>query len=93
MHCFLLKFKLRCIICPLLETVGLQVPARYVRHFSLFNVCSSRKTVFLLDALQLLKLSVIWNQHFLAAIFYNGTFIIIKMILVFNTNYIIVGRV
>jgi hypothetical protein len=31
--------------CPsVLEFVGLRVPARYIRDFALFNVCSSSKT-------------------------------------------------
>jgi hypothetical protein len=39
MHCSLLKFRLK--FCPsLLESVGLRVPARYMRDLSLFDVCS-----------------------------------------------------
>jgi hypothetical protein len=32
--------------CPsVLEIVGLRVPARYIRDFALFNVCSSSKNI------------------------------------------------
>jgi hypothetical protein len=41
---FLLQVYFGFKFCPsLLEIVGLRVPARYVRDFSLFNVCSSGK--------------------------------------------------
>jgi hypothetical protein len=39
-----------------LETVGLQIPARYIRGSVLFSVCSSRKIIPLLDELWVLKL-------------------------------------
>jgi hypothetical protein len=44
------------IFCPVLEIVGLQVPAWYIRDFALFNVCSSCKIVLLLDMHQLLMI-------------------------------------
>jgi hypothetical protein len=39
----LLQVYLGSKFCPLLETVGLRVPAQYSRDISLFNVCSSSK--------------------------------------------------
>jgi hypothetical protein len=41
---FLLRVYFGFKFCPsVLEIVGLRVPARYIRDFSLFNVCSSGK--------------------------------------------------
>jgi hypothetical protein len=54
---FLVELYLDFKLCPsVLEIVALRVPARYIRDFTLFNVCSSNKIVPLLDALQLLML-------------------------------------
>jgi hypothetical protein len=38
---------------PVLDTGLLRDPSRYIRAYSMFNVCSYRKIVFLLDASQL----------------------------------------
>jgi hypothetical protein len=55
---FLTKVFFGFKFCPsVLEIVGLWVPARHIRHFALFNVCSSCKIVPLLDVHQLLMLS------------------------------------
>jgi hypothetical protein len=55
---FTLLLLLLLLFCPsVLEIVGLRVPARYIRDFALFNVCSSCKIVPLLDVHQLLMLS------------------------------------
>jgi hypothetical protein len=43
MQYFLLKFTLIPNSALLLETVGLHVPAWYIREFSVFSVCSSSK--------------------------------------------------
>jgi hypothetical protein len=44
MHCFLFKFTLVSKFCPsVLKIVGLRIPARYIRDFALFNVCSLSK--------------------------------------------------
>jgi hypothetical protein len=41
---FLLQVYFGSKFCPsVLEIVGLRVPARYIRDFALFNVCSSTK--------------------------------------------------
>jgi hypothetical protein len=53
---FLIQVYFGFKFCPsVLETEGLRVPARYIRD-GLFNVCSSRKIVPLLDVHQLLML-------------------------------------
>jgi hypothetical protein len=63
--------------CPsVLEIVCLRVPARYIRDFALFNVCSSRKIVPLLDVHQLLMLfagtlTYLEPETFTLIIFYN----------------------
>jgi hypothetical protein len=64
-------------ICPsVLEIVGLRVPARNIRDFALFNVCSSCKIVPLLDVHQLLMLpaeTLTYSEpgKFSSVIFYN----------------------
>jgi hypothetical protein len=41
---FLIQLYLGSTFCPsVLEIAGLRVPARYIRDFALFNVCSSCK--------------------------------------------------
>jgi hypothetical protein len=59
--------------CPPLETPGLQVPARCIRHFYFFKI------ILLLDALQLLTLfagtqTYLEPRLFLLIVFYNGTY-------------------
>jgi hypothetical protein len=74
-----------------LETVGLRVPAQYIRD-SLCSMSAIQATiVFLLDVLQLLMLFVrmltyLEPKRFLLIMFYNCTFIINKMLIVFNIN-------
>jgi hypothetical protein len=58
-----------------LEIVGLRVPARFIRDFALFNVCSSCKFVPLLDVHQLLMFAETLTYSepgiFCSVIFYN----------------------
>jgi hypothetical protein len=78
--------------CPsLLETVGLQFPAWYIRDFRLFNVRFSSIIVLLLHALQLLMLFAgtlvyLETKLFLLIVFYTGTFLIIKILIAFNMS-------
>jgi hypothetical protein len=43
MRCFLAQVYRGSKFCPVLEIVGLRVPARYIRDFTLFSVCSSSR--------------------------------------------------
>jgi hypothetical protein len=64
-------------LCPsVLETVGLRIPGRYIRDFSMFVSVLLVKIVLLLDALQQLTLSVraqifLEPKHCYWSIFYN----------------------
>jgi hypothetical protein len=84
MHCLFIQVYLGYKFCPsVLEIVGLRVPARYMRDFALFNVCSSSKNIHLLDALQLLMLfagtlTYLELKPFYLIIFCNGPCIILK---------------
>jgi hypothetical protein len=86
-HCAYEEASPRCTISysspSVLEIAGLRVPARYIRDFALFNVCSSSKFVLLLDAHKLLMLfagtsTYFEPQMFSLIIFYNGPCIILK---------------
>jgi hypothetical protein len=66
----------------LLETVGLRVPARYIREFSLFNVCSSNKNCpsarFVSDADVVCRdVDIFVAKTAFLIIFYIGSFFLI----------------
>jgi hypothetical protein len=90
MHSSLLKFTL-ALICPHLENGSLQAPTRYIGDFSVFNVFSSSKncpSARCTSVLMLLvgKLTHLEQKLFLFIVFYNSTFLIIKILTVLNIN-------
>lgn len=86
----LVQFYLRSKFCShILETAGLRHPAWHIRDFSFFDVCSSKK--ILLVALQLLMLFVriltyFEPKLFLLITFCNGTFLSVRMLIIFSMN-------
>lgn len=77
-------------VFPFLETLGLRVPDRYSKDFALVNA-SHVKTVPLLDVIHLLMLFVGTLTHlesklFRLVLFYNVTFLIIKILTVLIIN-------
>jgi hypothetical protein len=88
---FLIQVYLGFKFCPsLLKTVGLQVPVQYIRHFFLCSMSALRvKIVLLLDMLQIPMLFVgalsnLEPKMFLLVVFYSGTFLSVKIFIVFN---------
>jgi hypothetical protein len=74
------------ICSSVLEIVSLRVPARYIRDFSLFNVCSTCKQFPLLDVHQLLMLyaeTLTYSETgiFSSVIFYNVQLLLLLILL------------
>jgi hypothetical protein len=87
---FLFQVCLGSEVCPsLLKTVGLGVPARYIRAF-LCSVFVLQVQTVLLNVLQLPMFSETFTylepEWFALIIFHNGIFLLIKILIIFSIN-------
>jgi hypothetical protein len=74
-----------------LEIIGLRVLPWYIPDFSVPSLTLKVKVVVLLDAPQLLMLfarapTYLEPKLFLLIVFYNGTFLIIEILIIFKMN-------
>jgi hypothetical protein len=84
----LIQVNISSKLSPLFETAAHHAPAWYIRDFSEFSVCCSSKNCHLLNVLQLLlmfvgMLTYLEPELFLLIMFYNGTFLIGNVLIVF----------